>query len=110
VIKPVQSSKRIKKQEVIQMQNAGQPEKQERLRNQWEPNDPRMNGCIELSGKMADILECAQSGSGMDNLKCEELYKPLELAEAMREAASKIELLTEQEKVPDEEAEEEYTH
>ena len=91
------------------MENAGQQEKKERLGNQWEPDDPRMNGCIELSGKMTEILDCAQSGSGMNNPKCEELCKPLELAEAMREAASKIELLTKQENLSDEEVKEENT-
>jgi len=99
-----------KKQEGLLMENVGQPEKQERLRNQWEPNDPRMNGCVELSGKMTEILACAQSGSGIDKPKCDELCKPLELAEAMREAASEIELLTELGKFPDEEVEEENTH
>ena len=84
------------------MENAGELQKQERLRNQWEPSDPRMKDCLELSGKMADILDCSQSGNAADNLTCEKLCKPLELAEAMREAATKLELLTEQAELPEE--------
>ena len=94
------------------MQNAGQQEAQERLRNQWEPNDPRMNDCLELSKKMDNILKCAKSDSDTGNPQCGGFYKPLELVEAMKEAASKIELLTEPESPANEavEIKEENTH
>ena len=84
------------------MENVGELENQERLPNQWEPSDPRMKDCLELSSEITDILDCSQSGLALDNQKCEGLRKPLDLAEAMKKAASEIELLTEPEKLPEE--------
>lgn len=85
------------------MENGDELQEHERLSNQWRPSDPRMKDCLELSSEITDILDCSQSGLALDNQKCEGLRKPLELAEALKKAARKIELLTEPEKLLEEE-------
>jgi len=91
------------RKEVIPMEHEEELQEQERLPNQWGPSDPRVKDCLELAQEITDLLDCSQSDLSLDNQECEKHRKPLELAEAMKEAASKIELLTEKEKLPEEE-------
>lgn len=85
------------------MENRSELEKQEKLPNAWRDDDQRMKDCLELLRAITNISDCSQSGQPFDKQKCEELWNPLELAEALKKAASKIELLTEAEKPPEEE-------
>jgi hypothetical protein len=67
------------------------------LPNSWQSRDPRLGGCLEISYALVDTWDAAISPFLADRLKLDSFPKPLELAEAMKKAASAIECRTRKE-------------
>ncbi len=61
--------------------------------NNWQVLDPRLDGCLEIANDITDIFDDS-CGLLLSFFKLPLLPQPLELAEAMKKAATRIECLT----------------
>lgn len=68
---------------------------QSKLPNSWQYQDPRLEGCLDISYAIVDTWDMDWSPFILDQLELDSFPTPLELAEAMKKAAIRIELLTE---------------
>ena len=68
---------------------------QTKLPNSWQYQDPRLEGCLPISYAIVDTWDMDWSPFIVDQLELDSFPSPLELAEAMKKAAIRIELLTE---------------
>ncbi len=68
---------------------------QTKLPNTWQYQDPRLEGCLEISYAIVDMWDMDWSPFIVDQLELDSFPTPLELAEAMDKVAKRIKSLTE---------------
>jgi hypothetical protein len=78
-----------------QVPEVSDAEVQMKLPNRWQPEDPRLEGCLEVSYAIVGTWDTDWSPFLLDKLDRDSFPKPLELAEAMKKVVRRIETLTE---------------